>query len=397
MIEKVTKMTPAEFAGIAFDCDCGRRHSVSIRHIATGTGILAEALGEVLRPYAGKKVMLVADNNTYPVAGERVKGLIQGCGCSYAEFIIVSDTALVLDEFRIGQLLLKVEEDVSYIVTVGSGNLNDLTRVVAHKMQLPYCIVGTAPSMDGYASAVSPIVMEGHKKSVRLGPPDAIICDSELMRTAPDVMLSAGVGDILGKYVAMVDWKLARLHDQEYYCETIAAIVKEAVERCVADIDKVTQRDDAAITSMADTLVLSGVTISLHGVNSRPASGCEHQIAHCWEVDNINAGNHESLHGNYVGAGTILACRMYEVAKERFPDLREYQLPSSEEVREMLGKLYDGRYYSLQTLGVSRESFYNSFLHADEANGRYTLVTYLREKGCLEEFARMMTEEFYGK
>lgn len=41
-------------------------------------------------------------------------------------------------------------------------------------------------------------------------------------------MMLAGIGDMFGKYVAMLDWELARDYTGESFCDKIGADVIEA-------------------------------------------------------------------------------------------------------------------------------------------------------------------------
>jgi glycerol-1-phosphate dehydrogenase [NAD(P)+] len=272
--------------------------------------------------------------------------------------------------------------------------MNDLCRVISARCRIPYVIIATAPSMDGYASAVSPVVMDGNKCSIRLCVPHAILADSALLKTAPQVMVSSGVGDILGKYVAIRDWRLAHREKGEYICDYIISLVEDAVGRCVAGIADVCSRKDSALLDMVDTLIMSGAAIAMHGESSRPASGCEHQLAHYWEVALLNNEKESPLHGNLVALGTQAACRLYQLAMKEFDLDFPGILPKPEEITAMMAQL--GDFSSMKTLGVTRELFYQSFFHATESNGRYTLITYLSEKGRLEHYAELLTKEFFS-
>ena len=88
-------------------------------------------------------------------------------------------------------------------------------------------------------------------------------------------MIAAGLGDLLGKFTCLCDWKLARLITGEHYCDTIAELVESCVRGVLADAGKARERDPGTLGTIMEGLVLAGVAMSLYG-NSRPASGCEH-------------------------------------------------------------------------------------------------------------------------
>ena len=207
----ILNMKPSEMAGYSFDCDCGRRHSVDIKKIAVGRGVINE-LPDILSEYKDKKIILVSDDNTHKVAGAKVLEMLRDNGFSgVSEYIAVSDDypIVVPDERVVARLLYEVPNDAALLVAIGSGTINDLCKIVSYKMKIASVTVGTAPSMDGYASPMSPLIVNHAKVTYPSQYPNALVCDSEIMATAPDVMFRAGFGDIVGKYTALADWQLA--------------------------------------------------------------------------------------------------------------------------------------------------------------------------------------------
>ena len=274
---------------------------VSIGDIRIGSGVLKE-LPEVLSQYKGKKILLVADKNTYAVAGHKVEDMLSG------EFLldklIYQDDHLPPDEKSLGSLLMALENDTSLMLTVGSGTLNDITRYVSAKTNIPFVIVATAPSMDGYASVISAMIRNGVKSTLQGVYPAAIIGDTQIMKDAPMHMLQAGLGDVVGKYTALADWKMSQIlgiERDEYYCENISNLVESIVEKCVDAAPQLTSRDEDTTKAIMEGLVLSGLCIALAG-HTRPASGSEHQISHYVEMKFIqNNVDTKWLHGNKVG------------------------------------------------------------------------------------------------
>lgn len=384
----------SSFAGFQLSCTCGHTHTVPIRHIYTGKGSLSK-LSIILQDFHGKKVFLTGDDNTMPLAEEKVLSILREAECQVTKHVFkYHGTAhQVLDEKLIGNMLIHLPQDTELIVTIGSGTMNDLSRVISTRCRIPYVIIGTAPSMDGYASATSAVLSEGDKISVPLQSPYGILCDTELMRTAPEIMFAAGFSDVLGKYIAIRDWQLSERETGEYFCPYIAGLVISAVQECIKQADRLFDQDESVLLSVANALVLSGVTISMYGI-SRPAAGGEHRIAHCWEVDAANSGNTQFLHGNYVGLGTLVMARLYEMAeKEESLPPCEY-MPSFAEIRSYLHKMRG--YSSFKTLQITKEMLEESLRHAADSNARYTLLNYLKERGRLEYYIELLCQEFFG-
>jgi glycerol-1-phosphate dehydrogenase [NAD(P)+] len=215
-------------------------------------------------------------------------------------------------KYALGRILVEIEKDTALILGVGSGTINYLCRYVAYKTHLPYAIVGTAPSMDGYASVVSPLIIDGFKKSHKAIYPNGIYADISIMKEAPMHLLCSGLGDVIGKYVDLTDWSIANLLKGEYYCKTIAGMVQTAVDRCIAASSRIPERNTEVVKDITDALVMSGITTGMAGA-SRPASGSEHHIAHGWEIM-FHAKNIEEkwVHGNFVGAGTVVMAKVFE-------------------------------------------------------------------------------------
>ncbi len=375
-------------------CTCGHTHRIPIQSIVTGKGALA-GLAPMLCAFQGKKVYLVGDENTMALGRDAVRTCLDGVQCDVTEYTFPCEEGkhLITDERLAGSMLLHMAPETGLIIAIGSGTMNDTARVVGARCNIPYIIVATAPSMDGYASSTSAVVMDGGKKSVPLTTPYGIVGDTGLIKTAPDRMLAAGAADILGKYTALRDWKLAQRETGEYYCPYIAELVLSTADRCAGSLPRLFDREDAAIHEMMDSLTMAGIAICMYGT-SRPAAGLEHQIAHSWEVAAIKAGANDSLHGNYVGLGALVACRLYELAGQ------EFDLPSGEEQissAQMEGFLKQLRgYSSIKTLGISREVFREGILHAARPEIRYTLASYLNQKGKIEAYAGRLTEEFFS-
>lgn len=383
-----------QLANLDYPCSCGRRHRVPIAHIATGAGAL-QALPGIVAPFAGKNALLMGDSHTFPLAGERVQAVLAEAGLNVRTHLFSRREHYVTDEAAIGELLVALPQDTDLIVAVGSGTMNDVARVVSVRCRLPYLIVGTAPSMDGYASSTSAVICGDEKVSVPLGSPWGIVIDTDLLVTAPAEMLSAGIGDVLGKHVAMADWRLAAREGREHFCGELSNLIEVACRRCQENYRGVLARDPAAVGDMADTLVMAGAAISMFGT-SRPCAGSEHQLAHAWEVEAVRRGGQSPLHGNFVGLGTIAALLLYQEAGAAFDfsDLH-YALPDPAAIEAILQAA--GGWALRERLGIDREVFYAAFEHSARFHPRYTLLTFLYEKGCLARFAAAVTRRVYGE
>lgn len=379
-----------EMTGYSFDCSCGRRHSVDIKKIILGSNTLPKII-DFASEY-GKKIFMVADTNTYKVYGKKIEEELRKNDFDLKSHVFDTPNSwLVPDEKAIGRMLVEIEPDTQLIIAVGSGSLNDLSRLLSCKTHIPYCIVCTAPSMDGYASIVSPLIIDHFKVSYDGVYPSAIIADTEIVNTAPMEMVRAGFGDIIGKYTALTDWVLSREVNGEYYCETCVELINNAIKKCTDNIDGIAKRDETAVKYIMYALILSGVAIGLAGC-TRPASGTEHLFSHYWEMDALKNGREHPLHGNSVGTATVIVASIYDLLKEDLPAACTW--PKPEEIAVLLRKV--GAADSPKTLGISRDLFKASVLYAKDVRPRYSVLKYAAKVGKLEEIADVLTRKFYG-
>ncbi len=312
-----TKYSINQLINKEYECSCGKTHLANIKNIAIGERavlklkeiILAQKLNECRNFDSTKdKVLVVCDINTAPLAEEYVTPILSEMGVSYDSFVYQKSEFHA--EMKYVDELMQHITDEALIIAVGSGTINDICRYVAFEKKLPYYIVATATSMDGYSSNVSPIVVNNLKTTFICKCADAIIGDTQMLASAPMKMIAAGFGDIAGKYLAISDWKMSNIINGEYYCNAIGELVLFSVKKCVDNLDGLKNRDLKALEYLMESLVLIGIAMSYVGF-SRPASSSEHHIAHFTEMKSIFAHEFGELHGTNVGMATVLISQMY--------------------------------------------------------------------------------------
>ena len=370
----------SQWAGMEYSCACGKSHKVDIQAIRVGSGVIQELPG-ILRDLGASHIFLVADNYTYEAAGRQVEQLLDQAGLAYHKRVFQTETPLVPNEYALGSVLAAMTSQDDMLLAVGSGTLNDVTKYVSARTGIPYVIAATAPSMDGYASTVAPTILDGFKTTLPAVYPAAIVADVDILKDAPMPMLTAGFGDIIGKFTSLADWRLSHQLNGEYYCPEVAGVIEAAVETCAANAQALAQREPQAIQAVTEALILSGLAMGMVGV-SRPASGAEHQMAHYWEMDALRRGEEHPLHGNAVGVGTVLAASLYEMAAEYLP--QGFAAPDKGQILACLQAA--GSCADPKELGIRRELCLESLLHAMELRDRFTVQKLLEQKGI---FSRM--------
>ena len=380
----------SQWAGMEYSCACGKSHKVDIQAIRVGSGVIQELPG-ILRDLGASHIFLVADNYTYEAAGRQVEQLLDQAGLSYHKRVFQTETPLVPNEYALGSVLAAMTSQDDMLLAVGSGTLNDVTKYVSARTGVPYVIAATAPSMDGYASTVAPTILDGFKTTLPAVYPAAIVADVDILKDAPMPMLTAGFGDIIGKFTSLADWRLSHQLNGEYYCPEVAGVIEAAVETCAANAQALAQREPQAIQAVTEALILSGLAMGMVGV-SRPASGAEHQMAHYWEMDALRRGEEHPLHGNAVGVGTVLAASLYEMAAEYLP--QGFAAPDKGQILACLQAA--GSCADPKELGIRRELCLKSLLHAMELRDRFTVQKLLEQKGKLSLCAQELVARYYG-
>lgn len=300
-----------QFAGQLQNCSCGHTHCGFSAAVVIGSGVLKNAGRILKRQGFPSSVLLVCDRNTLAAAAALPQILAaEGFSCSIHcyEDLRVADLA---EAERIASLC----GDCDGVLSVGTGSLNDICRYGAAKRNKPFAIFATAPSMDGFASAHSPLTDRNFKRNYDAAPPSVILGDTAVLAAAPTELKAAGFGDIMAKFIALADWQISSLLTDEGYCPSIAALTRSVAEEVAACAADVPRRDEASAGAIMNALVLTGAAMTLAGT-PRPASGAEHDLSHFWEIKALESGQIPEFHGKTVAVATVLVNRVYHLLAE---------------------------------------------------------------------------------
>lgn len=324
------------------NCLCGKEHIFTSK-VVTEKGAINK-LPFILEEMGLRSAFIIADKNTYSTAGEKVIDVLETACIKTKKYIFLKEN-LEPDEANVGLAVMNFDPDFDVVIGVGSGVINDISKIVANVSGKKYIIVGTAPSMDGYASATSSMTMEGLKISLNSKCADVIIGDIDILCNAPTKMMISGLGDMLAKYVSICEWRISNLINGEYYCEDIANLVRDSLKKCVDNAEGLFNKDEDAVKSVFEGLIICGAAMKFAGL-SRPASGIEHYLSHIWDMRGVEFGTPVEFHGIQCAVGTLIAVKLYEKIKNITPD-KEKALKYAhtfdfdmwrEELRNFLGK-----------------------------------------------------------
>ena len=420
-------------------------HSVVI-----GAGVISQVLDVFTHSFGEQSPILIADENTYAVAGKFVQERFTLAGKNkYQPYIFPGTPTLYANDKNVS-LLENVLRNVDAVpVVVGSGTLNDLTKVAAHHCGRKYMTVATAASMDGYTAFGAAITLDGFKQTVSCPAPYAVLADLDIILKAPALMTSSGYADLLGKITAGADWLIADTLGIEAVDRAVWSLVQDSLRDWTAAPKLLHSGDVRTMGYLVEGLILTGLAMQAYQ-SSRPASGSEHQFSHLWEMHEKTHG--AVSHGFKVGIGSIASAALYEqvlaqditaldiagicnrwltreqleqtvrrthhnpvlvenavekslekyvsvevlrdrlmVLKGGWSILREKlksQLMTAAELRYMLNDA--GAPTQSEQIGVSREQLKSNYFQARQIRSRYTIFDLAAETGCFESCVENM-------
>ncbi len=292
-------------------CSCGREHHIDVREIIIGSGAIGKLEEEMsdgdLREYISP--LLICDTNSYKATEELMEDIYDRC-----QVLILDAKALEADERTVKIVENYMEEDIDLVLAVGAGTIHDISRFVAHQYRIPFVSVPTAASSDGFTSTVAAMTWNGVKKTVTAEAPLCVFADTDIFAKAPKRLTAAGVSDILGKYIALADWKISSLITDEYYCAEVVNLETRALKMVKDNLREIAEGEEEACEKLMYALVLSGLAVQMTG-NSRPASGAEHHLVHLWDMELLN-GHLDALHGEKVSVATMAVLIEYKKIAE---------------------------------------------------------------------------------
>ena len=267
---------------------------------------------EMFRSLFGeKKAVVIADKNTYAVAGKIVNEELEKTGIATAKPLIIEDADLFAEWHFMEMVENHLRASGAIPVAVGSGVINDLTKYASTLLNLKYMIVGTAASMDGYTAFGASITYKGNKQTFDCHAPYGMVFDPEIAAKAPKGMSASGYADLIAKIPAGADWMLAEAAGAEPIDKFSFDLVQDDLKEALSEPDAVAAGEVKPTEKLAEGLIMSGFAMQALQT-SRPASGMEHQFSHYWDMEGLcYQGKHVS-HGFKVGIGTLVSTACYE-------------------------------------------------------------------------------------
>jgi glycerol-1-phosphate dehydrogenase [NAD(P)+] len=255
----------------------------------------------------GTHVAVVSDRNTHAVLGARIERALAG---KLAVQSIVLDASPRADDDTVTRLLASLAPGTDLVIGVGSGTINDLTKLVAFRHGCAQAIFATAPSMNGYTSLSASITSDGIKRSVRTRTPLGVFFDLRVLAAAPARLIRAGLGDSACRPTAQADWLLSHLLLDRPYREAPFALLADDERDLLTHTRALLAGDLEVMRHLVRTLVLSGFGMTICN-GSYPASQGEHLLAHYIEMVRPPDLPH-SFHGEQIAVCTVAMAALQE-------------------------------------------------------------------------------------
>jgi glycerol-1-phosphate dehydrogenase [NAD(P)+] len=338
-------------------------------------GLVDDVFG---RSFGDQPAVVVADENTFKVAGEQVHHRLQTGGRTLVDPYFFPGQPTLRSEYgNITKLVASLRTHDAVPVAVASGTLNDIVKRAAYECDRPYLVVATAASVDGYTSFGASITKEGFKQTLTCPAPRAVLADLDVLTAAPPIMTAAGYGDLLGKVPAGADWIVADALQVDPIDPHVWSLVQGPLREATARPAELAAGDRSAMEALVEGLMMSGLAMQVAG-SSRPASGAEHYFSHLWELEGLAhgvEGGPPPEHGLKVGFASIAMAAFYERLLQR--DLSTVDIearrrlwPSWEQVEQKVRATHRTPGLDQAALAQSREKY----IDADQLAQRLTLL-----------------------
>jgi glycerol-1-phosphate dehydrogenase [NAD(P)+] len=276
-----------------------------------GPGAIVQVPAVVRRHFPDRPVFVVTDETCWRVAGQTVMATLQAAGVTTRPPFIFPDAGLYAEHSHVERLEAALRAGDATPIAVGSGTINDLTKLSAHRVGRPYLCVATAASMDGYTAFGASITHHGSKLNMDCLAPRAVVADLDIICRAPPEMTASGYADLLAKVPAGADWMLADALGVEAIEPRPWGIVQGGLRPALADPAGARAGRVQPVSGLVEGLMLAGFAMQ-RARNSRPAAGVEHQFSHLWDMEHHTHNGKAPSHGFKVGIGTLAVTAFYQ-------------------------------------------------------------------------------------
>ncbi len=239
----------------------------------------------------------------------------------HVELVVVETSThevVSADEATVAEAVAQVRgRSPDALVSVGSGTITDIAKVVAAELSMTHVVIQTAASVNGFADDQSVLLIEGAKRTTPSRWPDALIIDSTVVSGAPLAMTRSGLGDQLSMFSAAADWYLSSaVGFDASYSPAVVSMMRHGVDDLLSASAELGRGDTAAVNTLAECLTRGGIAMGVAG-RTAPSSGLEHTISHLLEMRADASAERSASHGSQVGVASVVAALAWRRVGER--------------------------------------------------------------------------------
>jgi len=272
------------------------------REVLVGKSVMP-SVGETVSRLGFKgPALVVTGHKVISIAGDTVIDSLKRAG--FTSSTIIVENATTEEVSRVENEIRQMKPDI--VIGVGGGKDIDVAKLSSMKSGTRFLSVPTAASHDGIASPV--VSMKGLDRpySYVTHSPIAIIADTSIIAKSPYRLIASGCGDVVAKYTAVRDWKLAHRIKNEYYGDYAAELALMSSRVVIKNANDIRRVSDPGVSTLVEALISCGVAMSIAGT-SRPCSGAEHLFSHALSM----IAPKPALHGEQCGVGTIMCAYLH--------------------------------------------------------------------------------------
>jgi 3-dehydroquinate synthase len=269
--------------------------------VHVGEGVLARVGAEVTRDRQPRRAAIVSDHNVLPLYGPIVRRSLEAAGLAVVERAVPPGEASKRPEVLVELLGALVDEGLGrrdVVVALGGGVVGDLGGLVAallmRGVDLVQCPTSLVAQVDASVGGKVAVDLPGGKNL--LGTfwfPRAVLVDTSVLRTLPDVELACGLAEML---------KHGALFSAEHF------------EQVVEGAASLAARDPAVLPGLVATSValkaacVARDPLELSDGGGRVLLNLGHTVGHAIEA----ASGYAVRHGEAVALGLRAAARLSE-------------------------------------------------------------------------------------
>lgn len=312
IIQSIIEKETDKLMGISFSCVCGRTHAIPIEYLSVKKGAILEVKHQMDKLGVSGNGGLIYDKRIEGNIGKKVLQTLKDQGVFIKPYPVGDGNEILKPEIEVSKRIAdRIDTGTDYLISAGSGVVSDLTKNAAALVELPFMLIATAPSMNGYTSSMAALTDKGIKKTLYIPSAKAVFADINILKDSPIEMIRSGLGDIVSKSVCNADWKISQLIKNTYFCPFPYRLTAKTEPLYLEAAEQIGQGTDYGIKILTDGIMRSGLSMTVVGT-STPSSGAEHFLSHHWDLMALKEGKESHLHGVQVGVATIIILKLYD-------------------------------------------------------------------------------------